>query len=483
MSLTAALRTASAALALNAAQSAIVSRNVSNAGDASASAKIAQTVGAADGSARRLVTTRAADAALGAARLTANAEAASATARSDGLAGLGAIMGEPGDSSSPGALLAALGSALQTYAATPASQTAGAAAIAAASRLAEGLNAATRTIQDLRTQTDARMAASVGTINKLLADFDRSDAAVVRGLATGADVTDAQDARDAILKSLSGEIGVITVARADGSLAIYADGGATLADRGARAVSFSPTTLAAGAGGAAIHVDGVAVTGPGASMPIRSGALAGLAALRDEAAPRLQAQLDEVSRGLVEAFSERDSSGAARPGLFTWSGAPASPSTPSPGLAGSIAVSAAADPARGGAVSLLRDGGINGTAFASNAGGAASYSARLQGLADALDATRAFDPGAGLGASASLLAYANDAMGALQAARSDADGRAASAATLAAQAATALSDATGVNLDAEMSHMLDLENAFQASAKLIAAANSMFAVLFNAVQA
>ena len=53
-------------------------------------------------------TIRAADAALGAAQLTANAQAASANARSDGLASLQTIMGDPDGASSPGALLAAL---------------------------------------------------------------------------------------------------------------------------------------------------------------------------------------------------------------------------------------------------------------------------------------------------------------------------------------------------------------------------------------
>ena len=49
------------------------------------------------------------------------------------------------------------------------------------------------------------------------------------------------------------------------------------------------------------------------------------------------------------------------------------------------------------------------------------------------------------------------------------------------RAAQALSNASGVNLDDEMAHMLSLENAYQASAKLLSTANAMFASLFAAI--
>ena len=44
-------------------------------------------------------------------------------------------------------------------------------------------------------------------------------------------------------------------------------------------------------------------------------------------------------------------------------------------------------------------------------------------------------------------------------------------------ATTALSNATGVNLDNEMSKMLDLENSYSATAKLISTIDSMFGTL------
>jgi len=53
--------------------------------------------------------------------------------------------------------------------------------------------------------------------------------------------------------------------------------------------------------------------------------------------------------------------------------------------------------------------------------------------------------------------------------------------TLLSQASQALSNATGVNIDQQMSKMLEYENSYQASAKLISTINSMFNSLLQAV--
>ena len=57
-------------------------------------------------------------------------------------------------------------------------------------------------------------------------------------------------------------------------------------------------------------------------MPIQSGALAGLANLRDNVATQYQAQLDSIAGGLVNAFAETNTSDRRQqlPGLFTYVG-------------------------------------------------------------------------------------------------------------------------------------------------------------------
>ena len=96
-------------------------------------------------------------------------------------------------------------------------------------------------------------------------------------------------------------------------------------------------------------------------MALKSGSIAGLTQLRDTTTVAYQNQLDQIAGGLVSAFSESDQTGGSAPtipGLFTYSGAPAMPTTGQTGLAASIAVSANVDPSQGGTLTRLRDGGI-----------------------------------------------------------------------------------------------------------------------------
>src|SRR5690606_26589753 len=152
---------------------------------------------------------------------------------------------------------------------------------------------------------------------------------------------------------------------------------------------------AAGTTGNAIYVDGVPLIGGSGGNTTASGKLAGLVQLRDTVAPTLQAQLDEVARGLINAFAETGPGGALAPlaGLFTWSGGPGMPATGtiSPGLAGDIRINAAMDSAQGGNPFLLRDGGANGAAYIVNTAGNASFTELLIGYGDRVDVSMTFD--------------------------------------------------------------------------------------------
>src|SRR5262249_20378384 len=153
----------------------------------------------------------------------------------------------------------------------------------------------------IRVDADNGIAASVSKINGLLDQFGKLNAVITKGTNAGDDVTSELDQRDAIVSQLSEEMGVTVVNRRNNDMALYTDSGDTLYDVSARPVSFQTSpALAAGVAGNAVVVDGVPVTGDKATMPLRSGKIAGLTQLRDEAAPAYQSQLDEIARGLVE---------------------------------------------------------------------------------------------------------------------------------------------------------------------------------------
>ena len=486
MSLTAALNTARAALQTTSQQIAISGRNIAGANDPTYSRTIALPTTTADGTSQILTITRASNDALYSRMLDATSTSSSQQALLDGLNQLQQTVGDTDSSQSPSAKITALATSLQQYANAPDNSQLGQAVVTAASNLATGLNAATQTVQKVRSDADAQIGASVTHINDLLAQFGTLNADVTKNTGTGADVTGEMDQRDAIVNQLSQELGVTVVNRANNDMALYTDSGVPLFDGSARSVSFQATpSLAPGVAGKAVVIDGVPVTGANATMPLHSGKIAGLTQIRDQVAPAYQNQLDEISRGLVETFAETDQSGGGGPaatGLFTWSGGPAIPQsgTVVPGLASQIAVNPAVDPSKGGNVAELRDGGINGSAYVYNSSGGASFADRLDGLVGNLDSQRSFDIGAQLGTSASVSDYATSSASWLENLRQTASTNNDYQQALLSQASTTLSNSTGVNLDEEYATQLQLEQSYTASSKLIAVVGQLFDQLMAA---
>ena len=491
MSLSAALSAARSSLAANASQTAIISRNISGANEGLYTRKSA-VIASVEGGVRVQSIGRAASPPLLRAMLGATSQAAGQQALVDGLEKLRPTVGDPEAGQSPAALLGALRDAIQHHAAAPNDPLMARAVLTGAEDVAAALRSASGIVQQVRSQADADMAGSVARINTLLSRFEVVNTEIVQGTHAGDDVTSRLDARDRIVAGLSEEIGLRIVSRPNNDIALYTDSGVTLFETRARAVTMEPTlAFQATTAGQAVYVDGVPVVGGGTTMAVGTGLLAGLAELRDTAAVTYQGQLDEIARGLVEVFAESDQSDPPTlptvPGLFTHPGAPAMPvgGTLSPGLAAGLMVNPNADPAQGGSLERLRDGGIGDPsepAYGYNATGASAFSGRLREIVDAFGAERMFDPSVGAAASADLLGFASASVGWLEASRQNAAAETDYRNALLARSSEALSNATGVNIDEEMTIMLELERSYQASAKLISTVDSMLATLLAAVR-
>jgi flagellar hook-associated protein 1 FlgK len=488
MGLQIALSTARNALLATSSQIAVASRNVAGANDAGYARKIATLV-TGNGNAQVIIT-RAGDQALFTRKLGATSDEAASAARLDGLKTLAQTVGDTADATSPAARLGALSAALQAAANQPDSSDLARSAVNAARDLAGSLNDAAAAVQSVRADADSAIKASVATINGLLQQFDATNYAVVRGTANGTDITDSLDDRDRILTQLSAELGITTVTRPDGGMAIYTDGGAALYERGARTVRFDPN---APPPGNAVTVDGVAVTGAGAAMPLKSGRIAGLADLRDGAAVAYGAQLDAMASALVGAFSETYTVADPPPattvstvraaGLFTGTDAAAVPADGAvvAGLAGTIRVAARVDPQQGGDVSRLRDGGIYDARTVVGTGQAA-YAGRLNALVTSLGAARTVGTGTDLAGSATLAGFAAASAGWLSQARKDATAAAEYQSTLLSRATDALSNVAGVNGDDETALTLQLERSYTASAKILTVVDDLLKTLMDAVR-
>ena len=247
--------------------------------------------------------------------------------------------------------------------------------------------------------------ASVDRVNTLLAQFETVNSEIVKGTRRAPTSPTTSTSATRSWPSISEEVGVRTVTRANNDMAIYTDSGVTLFDVRARGPSASTARCNLHAG----HQRQCRLcrrrAGHGQRRPpcwSARGDLTGLVAVRDGVAVTYQNQLDEIARGLIEAFAESDQSAAPTlpdvPGLFTYRGAPAMPPAGSvlTGLAGTIGSTPASIPPRAATPTRLRDGGISGNpAYVYNATGASRLlRSGWSSCWTASTRTQAFDPAA-----------------------------------------------------------------------------------------
>lgn len=487
MSLSVALQVAQSALAARQTETSAASRNIAGAQDPGYSRKSVvlstnYSAGGQSGGVRVEGIARTTDAALYTSLLKSTSAGTSQEAVLEGLQRLEETIGDTALEMSPAARLGELKTAIQTFAADPNDTILAQDMLGSAKDMVRTLNSGSDLVQNVRADADKAIASSVAEINTLLGQLESLNSVIIRGTQAGSDVTDALDSRDQVLLALSEEIGIRTLPREDGDLVVYTDSGVTLFETTARTVSFAPTnTFDPATVANAVYIDGVPVAGPNSVMPVGSGRLHGLASLRDDVAVTYQSQLDEIARGLVEAFAESDQSGGGGPdqaGLFTWTGGPAVPTTAtiSVGLASDIQINANVDPDLGGELDLLRDGGISDPLdpnYDYNPADLAGYNGRLQDYIDAMDGPRVFDAGVELDPTDTLTGFAASSVSWLESRRQTATGDLEVQSVIVSRTAESLSNTTGVNIDEEMTRLLDIERAYGAAAKLITAVDNM----------
>ena len=146
-----------------------------------------------------------------------------------------------------------------------------------------------------------------------------------------------------------------------------------------------------------------------------------------------------------------------------------------------IGINPAYDPSVGGNPELLRDGGANGAAYVANSTGEAGFADQLIAYLDRMNAPVATDPGAGITGSYSVSEYSESSIGWLESLRSRASAAADGKGALYERLQSSLSSKTGVNMDEEMAILVELEQSYQASARIVQAIDEMMQVLLNAV--
>lgn len=480
MSLTSALNTAQSIFNNTGAQSSIVSNNISNAGNKDYVRRQAM-LSTSLGGAQVVKISRAQEDALLKQYLKAASQDSAQQTLLGGLEDLKSIMGGNDNETSPETALRTFRDKLGTFRATPGDLIAAQGAITAAQDVVTSLNNASKAVQQQRADADKQIKNQVDSLNSLLKQFETANNAVKKATAGNEDPSSALDEREKVLKQISQIVGVSTVQRPNNDMALYTADGTTLFETIPRSVSFEPTqSYAASTVGNKVYIDGVAVNMGSGSTTNAQGNMASLLQIRDDIAPTFQSQLDEVARGLVNLYQED-----GNPGLFVWTQANGTAGGVPPagtvidGIAGTIAINDRVVTSKGGDPMRLRDGNINAASTPANPTGSSGYTAELDRLYTAMDSGIAFDPTTGLDSNVSILTYATNSLGWLEQNRSNATTAAENTSAAAARTDEAYSNETGVNLDEELTLLLDIEQSYKAATKILNAVDEMLKALLD----
>jgi flagellar hook-associated protein 1 FlgK len=492
MNLDSALSIATGGLANINRQMAIVSQNVANASTPGYAAEIAtQTSLTADGEGlgvRSGPAIRNLDTTLQAELFTQNATVAGVQTRQTALATIDAVQGTPGQGNDIASLLGRLQDQFSNLLSNPDSAPQQSQVVGAAKTLAQGINALSEAYSSQRQTAQDNIVTEVSALNATLGNIGSLSTKIIALKAGGQSTADLENQRDAALGDLSQLLDIKVLGQPNGDLLIATTAGAVLPIHGVASpfatadVNVQPSTYYPGGGIGGIIRGGIDVT-----AQLRGGRIGANIALRDTTLPTDQAELDEFAQNLASR------SAATGLTLFTQPDGTLPVNTAPPvqngyvGFAGTIQV----NPAVQTTPSRVRDGdsppavplagstgiiqGMLTYAFGPGQPSGAAWPSRSSGLGQAGNLSAPYAPPPTLGGIASTM-LATQAQ-ASAAATTQADTEQAVQTTFASK----LSAQSGVNMDTEMAHMIQLQNAYGANARVMSAVQAMFTQLLQSI--
>ena len=470
MSISSALHNAYSGLTATSKTAETISNNVSNALTEGYSRQIANvTASVTAGSGTGVRTdgiSRSEDIFVTTARRSAESELAGTGTRSDATAKLAALLGEPGDSNALASRISAFENSLRSAQASPDSVALQNQVVASANLLTKSFNALTTESTRVRVDADANIARQVSVVNSSLKQIEGLNAQIRMLSMSGRSVTALEDKRQMLIDTVNTIIPIRQSNTGNGEIAVYSKGGAVMLHGTAREIGFDPSpmmtqTMTIASGGlSGLTLEGQPVAADGA---LGGGSLEANFDVRDKIAPTFQTQIDGLALDLVNRFQNPavdPTLAVGDPGLFTDAGA-AFTVGDEIGLSGRLQLNSAVDPANGGAAWRIRDG-INAVAP-----GFVGDDAQLRRLNSAMSDIQAPPTGLGTTASLSSQGFASELTSVWSANRSDAESQTASAQGGYEIFRTEELSATGVDTDREMQHLMAVEQAFAANAKVI----------------
>jgi flagellar hook-associated protein 1 FlgK len=334
--------------------------------------------------------------------------------------------------------------------------------LAQAATLADGFNTRSADIASIQRDSDAKIVDLVTSVNEDLDTIAKANVGIVHTQAGGQNANDLLDQRASALNDLSSILGVQTVTQPDGSLRVAGDSGVVLVDGGTVIHHLAVQQGAAGLDGQNLH-DVTFIDGKGVSVAVPDslarGQIAALLQVRDGDTVQASNNLDVLAAGLRDAVNAVQTAGQDLDGNATTL-TPLFAGTGVAGAARTLSV-AITDPRKVAA------------ALATELPGSGN------GNAKALASLRT-TPLAALG-NATATAYLSGEDGRLGAAASDASDRSAAADKFVAHLETERASVSGVNLNEELTNLLQYQHAFQAAAQVVTVTNATLDALVQMI--
>jgi flagellar hook-associated protein 1 FlgK len=469
-SLNAILTNATSGLTASQAGLAVVSNNVANAGVANYTTKQQQIstfeVGDQAEGVRTGLVSRTVDAAVQATVFSAASSVGALTVRSSVLQSVNNTQGTPDGGVSLGDAVSGLQSSFTDLLSQPSNTTQQSAVVAAAQTLATSINTTANEITAQRNTVQSQIVEQVGTLNTALATIQSTTNSIVAATATGTSTANLEDERDTALQTLSSLLNVSYSKQPDGNVTILGQNGFSIPLDATFSTSTDVLTPQSSyAGGSVPDITMTYGNGPTTTRDVTTGLSGGslgeLVQLRDTTLPGYTSQLDSFSAQLANAFSDQGLQ------LFTDGNGTATTLTATAGLSSQIQVNAAvtADP------TLV----VNGTPTDLNTNNVAGFTGVIS---DVLNNT--FAPS---GATNSLATTAQNFVSQQSSDTSTASTELATAQSYQTAVSSQLATGSGVNVDDQMGLMISLQNSYEANARVVQSAQTLFEVLFSATSA
>lgn len=378
-----------------------------------------------------------------------------------------AILGTPDEQNSPAASLSELHNSFIRLSNNPGSVEVQRTVVMAAKDLTQNIQNTSYNIDKAEDENNIAIRNEISNINEGL---DRLASLNERFGQTARLTTDNQellDERDKIIDEISKSMNVRIVERSDGRVSLYTGGGSELVDND----KVHRLSLDVAGNLMAGNVD---IT-PRTNNPraFQQGSLAGRLELRDETLPQFRLQLDELARGVIQTFENKDASlSAGQPGIFTDGGAAYDPANLE-GLAGRIAVNDAVQPELGGQLWRVREG-----VAATNQVGS-SFTGQIADFLAGFNEVQSFDPATGLAANYKIEDYASNMVAHQGVTKAGADTEVRRGQVSLQTIENSRLSVSGVSIDDELQKMALIERTYQANAQVAQTVAGMLDTLIS----